>query len=687
LIDRGKLDRGQRAAYGRRIVEEVRDVGKPPAIKDPKRRELCRSDLRLFLVSYFPASFPLSFSPDHEYLIQTTQTVILDEGRFICAMPRGSGKTSIFRCAMVWATLYGHRKFPVLISADDSNFKLQLKSIKLTLEKNDLLFEDFPEVLHPIRSMQGSDARARAQLADGELTHLGWSSDRLIFPTTPWTLAAGNAAACVSGGGLTSAKLRGQLHTTASGEQIRPDAALVDDPQTRATAKSTTRCQEREDIIKGDILGMAGPGKSLSMVIGCTVIYQSDLAERLLDRGRSPEFTAMRVSTIKSWPTNMELWDQYADRRRQELREELPKDAAHQFYRENRAAMDAGSHVYWAERISPGFVSALETAMSEWIDDPRSFMAEKQNTPDAEINGDFVPLNALELAKRCAPFKRNAIPPTAETITAFIDVQQSLLYWVLVAWSPGFAGQVIDYGTWPSQNSRHFTLSAVKGRTLQRKYGEHDSDGAIRQGLIDLMSELVSRQWKRAGDGALMRLDLGLVDARYKWSHVEAAIIQSRLGNSFVPASGVGIGAKDVPLKLRTPWKGRAGDFWVWQKPADRLLKSIFVDTNHWKTEIYLGLSVPQAHTSAIQFYDETAQHHQMLADQCCTERADRMEAKGKGRTIDEWELPSNKPDNHFWDCLVGNAVAASVRGIHKEGAIHVIARPVRQRRTRTINF
>ena len=38
-----------------------------------------------------------------------------------------------------------------------------------------------------------------------------------------------------------------------------------------------------------------------------------------------------------------------------------------------------------------------------------------------------------------------------------------------------------------------------------------------------------------------------------------------------------------------------------------------------------------------------------------------RVEAKG--RVVDEWKLPPEQPDNHWFDCLVGSAVAASMQG------------------------
>jgi phage terminase large subunit GpA-like protein len=46
-----------------------------------------------------------------------------------------------------------------------------------------------------------------------------------------------------------------------------------------------------------------------------------------------------------------------------------------------------------------------------------------------------------------------------------------------------------------------------------------------------------------------------------------------------------------------------------------------------------------------------------------------RVQTEGRGRTVDEWKLPVQKPDNHWFDCLVGCAAAASMQGVERIGA------------------
>jgi len=40
-----------------------------------------------------------------------------------------------------------------------------------------------------------------------------------------------------------------------------------------------------------------------------------------------------------------------------------------------------------------------------------------------------------------------------------------------------------------------------------------------------------------------------------------------------------------------------------------------------------------------------------------------RVKTEGRGRTVDEWKLRVDGLDNHWLDCLVGAAVAASMQG------------------------
>ena len=72
---------------------------------------------------------------------------------------------------------------------------------------------------------------------------------------------------------------------------------------------------------------------------------------------------------------------------------------------------------------------------------------------------------------------------------------------------------------------------------------------------------------------------------------------------------------------------------------------------------------------------------HEMFFAQLTSERCTLVTAND--RTVDEWDLPDKQRDNHWWDCLVGCAVAASKAGAKLGGNIQHQAEVVRTERKR----
>lgn len=85
---------------------------------------------------------------------------------------------------------------------------------------------------------------------------------------------------------------------------------------------------------------------------------------------------------------------------------------------------------------------------------------------------------------------------------------------------------------------------------------------------------------------------------------------------------------------------------------------------------------------SSLALFGDTPAEHRMVADHLTAETPVRVEAKG--RTVDEWSLKPDRPDNHLFDCLVGSAVAASIEGCELKPAVlqpdNAPAKPPRRR-------
>jgi len=130
----------------------------------------------------------------------------------------------------------------------------------------------------------------------------------------------------------------------------RPDLAIPDDPQTHDSAKSPTQCADREEIINADVMGLAGPGEKITVFMPCTVIKHDDLASRLLDPERNPDWQGERHAMITSWPEDMDKWEEYNRVRIDGLRAKDGGKAANKFYRKYKKELEKGASVSWEAR-------------------------------------------------------------------------------------------------------------------------------------------------------------------------------------------------------------------------------------------------------------------------------------------------------------------------------------------------
>lgn len=682
VMDTPKFNkRDWQARKSREIQESVSDIGKPPDVVNQPRKDSCERSLLLFLQTYFPNSTGLSpFSADHERMIERIQSTILSGGRTLNAVYRGFAKTSISTNAAIWAVVYGHRRYVAVFSANEPQAKDLIASIKMELSENDLLMEDFPEVCHAFVCLEGKAQRCHSQTCEGELTHIVYRADRVAMPFIAGSKASG---AILASRGMTGSGTRGLLHTMPDGTKQRPDFVIIDDPQTAETASTPAQVKKRLDIIKRDIMKLAGHNKPMSCVVNATVIAADDLVEQLLDPKRNPSWQGERVKMVRQWSAaHGTLWlgnqegfegQCYANirnswDRNNPLDQQRAFAEATEFYLANREAMDAGCLVSWESCFAEGEVSAIQHAYNFLIDDGADiFATECQNEPPKEP-GEEGRLTSLEICSRLNNLQRYQFPRDVEYVSAYIDVQGSLLYYVVAAWSQDFTGYVIDYGSYPDQRRRYFTLNDA-ARTLENDFPRQPIETQWALGLEKLVAKLANHEWHRM-DGTTLRLGKCIIDANYGESTktVKRFCLTSPYSSILQASHGKGIRAGDSPMGMWPVQQGeKRGHNWLLRPDKEaKGLRHLLIDTNYWKSFVHKRLKLLPSTRGSLSLWGNDPRLHEMFADQLTAEYA--THTQGRNRELDEWNEKPNRPDNHLFDCMVGCAVGASMLGAAVSG-------------------
>ena len=687
--ERSRLRESGQSAAGR-------DIGRIPPIADPARRRACGEDLQLFLDTYLSGLFCIPATMEHwpwsESHIETMQrigTAVREGALFAVAMPRAGGKTSIIKGGALWAILYGYRRWVCIIAATMPKSVDALADIKMILETNPLLAADFPEVCYPIQKLERIVNRQRGQTCLRRPTRITWNADKIVMPDIPGSPAAGATITCT---GLDGAGIRGQVRVLPGGTQLRPDLALIDDPQTDDSAKSAFQTSERVKLLApgGAVMEMKPPGQRISGLMALTVICENDMADQVL---KMAPWNAVRQPMLAVFPVHRaaspadvphgDWWDTYS-----QLWSDKRTDDAHKLYGEHRCktecierldqrrecgacerraqCMDADAVVSWRFRKYPDEASAVEHAMARWIENPTAFAAEMQQAPLSTIQWG-ARITPAQVCARTSGLAPGRVPPECDVVTAAIDIHDEILYWVVAAWARrDFTGAVISYGTFPDQPARWFRQAAPPS-PMSRKYPGVGKEGVILAGLEALTTLLLRQEWAKVLSGAstVMGIEKLLIDAAYKPTVV--AQLRRQLRSPIIQASrGMGILASGKPVSeyQRRPGWTIGEDWFVPNVKGTKEYPHVRIDTNAWKTKVHNALATAPGDPGALMLYGTPAasSDHEQFAEHIAGSEF-FVETTGRGRVVNVWKPRPHAPDNHWLDVLVASAVAASMLG------------------------
>lgn len=648
------------------FAREIYDL--MPPVKNPARRAFAELHLKNFCDTYFGGVCYNDWTDDDVIMLEAFNRAVVAGTQQAIAAPRGTGKTVRQKLAAVFATLTGLRRFAVCIGASKPNADRMADSIY-----NYLMFpalrEDYPEVCFPIWYTR--KAKQSRPLFLGEPINFTNKNGLIVLPNIPGSRAAGARIHCVGIEG----SMRGLAETDLENQtEFRPDLILLDDFQTDLSARSETQCDTRLRIISNGIQGLQGSGKTLGIMATITVICANDAADRLLNRKEYPSWRGLRFWFIDPIPTEagaeptdgdkarVELWQRYLEIRSDDLIAGGEGEPATAFYRANREAMDHGIEVRWPERFErdKGEISAIQHAANVIQDrGVDALEAEYNNRPRSTSKAD-VRLQASEIMQRLSRLPRGVAPASATRLTAFVDVHGDVLYWLILATDDKFTGHVIDYGTYPEQRRAIFQKHECN-QTLKKAHRDQDTlEAQLTAALHATFDEVIGRPYKR-DDGNELRIDRLLVDAQWgeQTETVYRAVRSSAHAASIMPSHGKFIGAKNAPI---SQWKHKGPKHGhEWRVSPNRGIMKVTFDTNHWKTFVAGRLTVSVGAAGSCQFFGSNPDDHRNIASHLTAEEA--VEVTANDRRCFEWSTKTPPTDNHWFDCLVGAHVAASMLG------------------------
>jgi hypothetical protein len=483
-----RLDRQSQKTGADRVAAHVarrNEIGPLPAVVDQGRRDEAAKGLLAFGLSYgVDADVGFLLKPPSPRMIQyvdALQRSITQTGRIHIRLPRGKGKTAWAKLAIVWAVSNGWRNFPVVFSATQTLANAIRRDIWDFIERGATFGEDYPEIAHPLRCLDGKMQRADGQTLDGVRTRIARGEDYIVFPTVSGGVASG-AILIVRG---VQAGCRGLV----KGNR-RPDYILFDDIETKEAAQSIEQIRKLEDFVQADALGLGGHDRQTSAAMTSTPITPNDLSERYADPAIHPEWETISFPLVISFPQRQSLWDQY-----QEIynRCKRTKDstflAATAFFRENLAAMMEGAEVLDDSDGDPHELNALQHAMNLLFDNgKKAFYSEYQLAPPRQ--SEVFRLAPHQVAARINRSPRLVVPPGCQSIVVYCDVNsQAGLRWSAVAFGAGRIAGVIAYGRYPSDKAPLIPQGATMGA----------EDGAVAVGLARVHALLSDLPFARVG--------------------------------------------------------------------------------------------------------------------------------------------------------------------------------------------
>lgn len=636
LPHRNRIDVWGRAHSGFQVptiaVSTARNVDK---------RGRCERDLGLFLLNYFAHRY---YDPNavHLEIVRSLQDAILSTSltpiKQAIAAPRSIGKTTIIEGAIIWAMLYGHKKFIAFISSSGPKAEKRILSVKNEFLSNDVIAEDFPDVILRLKALHNGDShRAPPEFP--------WTGECIRLPNGSWMRAVG------IDGGLPGMDQMG----------VRPDLVIADDVETVSSIESETETKTIDRRLRLEMLRLHDinkPGAAYFYI--CTVRGRDCISDRLTSRTKSPEWRGLRFKALLKEPDDPAgLWEEFKTRCRWsddvagEAELEWNKlDATDKTSYESQGfTADQFSKLYPGHRMALRFYIANQTAMdagAELLDAKRlplhmlyqiraeekgeeTFLCELQNDPPDE-NADnmdrrkWTPANILSHATDYPPLTLPIDCP-AELVTMGADVHAAVIYYVFRAWTMNGTSWGIEQGISEihlSSGADDVERQRSITSALRRLWDVSQEGFKCGQNVLGLRIGFVDEGWETDIVRAMCR------ETGYIWRAVKgvASLQRPRFAKMHTNPTSIDLGVdhfKHDLARLLSRTRSKSGE-----------------ESGYW-----------HLHRSPTHSYS-----HHMCSEEWCPKK------NKHGTDVQEFHWETLNRNNHWWDCENYATAAAYAAGV-----------------------
>jgi hypothetical protein len=467
--------------------------------EDLGRRTELESDTAEWLQHYMPERFCAPFGEVHHKIIEGAERAIVTGTSVTAAAPRGAGKTSIFVGSTLKSVLSGVCRFPVVIGWKSGAGRELLMQWLTELSNNPRLLADYPCQCQPFwQTTQSTRLQGLLRELEPE-KRIGCDVRKMdltiilpdVYERHRELRHSALAGASING------SIKGLNVGLITGEALRPDIVLLDDPQDEETAQSPALVKKVIKKIDYGVRSLSGPRRRLAVKAAVTCVETDDVSHHLLTRQGTE---SIRIGQITAWPkgwddeksTTRALWDDW-NRARIDGLDDLDKGkAAREFYEANKEAMIEGMAVSWEHRYQEGDEKrvadpdAFFAAMWDYYDlGEHAFMAERQNAPIKE-GVTILELSPRDIVKRVDQSRKGgALPSWVRKVIAATDVNPSYaLSTAIIGFGDDQRAGVIWYGKQKMSLSDN-EPDAVKKAAIMQALQKHGGDIA-KIGPIDL---------------------------------------------------------------------------------------------------------------------------------------------------------------------------------------------------------